>query len=173
MYHCQKCNNCIDFHHKHSEFLGKCIGRGNAIAYFWFLLTNTIFNIMAVCCLINCINMTTMSGADEKDSPSGIILGLVACLVNIYEQNMIVLGSALFLTTFLMLENFDKLLQVSISVSNGATMREMSDLWMHVHHFKPVVDAVDALERLRIDLEVSRGLESQEPEEAYKYMFKS
>lgn len=95
MHHCQKCNYCIDFHHKHSAFLGKCIGRDNAIAYFWFVLANTVLNVMAVFCLVNCINMPSSKimpvtgqnvAADPEDSsPSGVILSLVSCLVNIYE----------------------------------------------------------------------------------------
>ena len=56
MYHCRQCDSCIDFHHKHSEFLGKCIGRDNAIAYFWFLFTNTCLNVALIYCLINCLN---------------------------------------------------------------------------------------------------------------------
>lgn len=71
---------------------------------------------------------------------------------------MVVFGSALAVTSYLTLDNFDKLLQISVAVSNGATMREMSNLWMHVHHFEPIVDAMDPMERLRLDLEASRQI---------------
>jgi len=143
MFHCRKCNSCIDFHHKHSEFLGKCIGGDNAIAYWWFIFSNTVFNTMAFYCLVNCINMVNV------EQPSGFLLSIVSCLVNIYEQSMVVWGTALFLTLHLMLDNFEKLLQLSIAVANKATMRELSDLWMHTHFFKVVKDAVDPIERVR------------------------
>lgn len=79
MFHCRKCNSCIGFHHKHSEFLGKCIGGNNAIAYWWFLFSNTVLNSMVFYCLVSCTNMV------NEEQPSGFILSLVSCLVNIYE----------------------------------------------------------------------------------------
>ena len=54
-YHCRECNICIDYHHKHSAFFGKCIGRDNVIAYFWFLFTNVILNSLFVYSFTNII----------------------------------------------------------------------------------------------------------------------
>ena len=151
MYHCKKCDSCIDYHHKHSNFLGKCIGRDNAIAYFWFLFINTVLNTMFVYCLINCINMPQESPNDEEiEEPTGLILPLVNCFITIYERAYILLGSALLLTIHLTLDNFDKLLQICIAIGNLATMREMSDIWMHTHLFKVEKDDyMDPVERVR------------------------
>ena len=146
MYHCLKCDSCIDYQHKHSEFLGKCIGKDNAIAYWWFILANTIFNTMAFTCLVGCINMR------NEEQPSGFVLSLVSCLVNIYEHNMLVIGAALLLTFHMMLDNFDKLLQLSIAVASKATMRELNDIWMHIHLFTVVKNAIDPIERVRQDI---------------------
>jgi len=81
MHHCKECGSCVDFHHKHSNFLGKCIGRDNAIAYFWFLVTNTVLNSLFIACITNCI----ASGSFGDQKPSGAILKLVGCVVAIYE----------------------------------------------------------------------------------------
>ena len=66
-YHCKECNVCIDYHHKHSAFFGKCIGRNNAIAYFWFLFTNVVLNIAFVYSFINIINRRNALVPDAKD----------------------------------------------------------------------------------------------------------
>lgn len=44
MHHCKRCDACIEYRHKHSKFIGKCIGRDNSIAYFYFMLTNVLLN---------------------------------------------------------------------------------------------------------------------------------
>ena len=168
MFHCKECDSCIDYHHKHSNFLGKCIGRDNAIAYFWFLFINTILNAMFVVCLINCINMPgdssdEVQGTDEavkedNQQPSGMLLSLVGCFVAIYEHAYILLGSALLLTIHLTLANFDKLLQMSLSIGNLATMRETSDLWMHTHLFRVEQDDyMDPVARVRQDIEAAES----------------
>ena len=70
--------------------------------------------------------------------------------MGIYEQNMVFFGAALFATVYFMLENLEKLLQMSLSIANRATMREMADLWMHPHLFKVERDdSVDELQRVR------------------------
>ena len=98
---------------------------------------------MAFYCLFDCINMK------NEEQPSGVLLRLVSCLVNIYEQNMLVFGTALLLTFYMMLDNFDKLLQLSTAVASKATMRELSDVWMHIHLFNVVKTAIDPIERVR------------------------
>ena len=117
----------------------------------------------------------SVSPAAESQSPSGPLLGLVSCAVNIYEQNMVGMGAVLATTLFLFLDSFDKLLQITIAISNSATMREMSNLWMYIHHFVPCEEALDPVERLRLEIE-AQNLSSaapNSPEMTYKYMFRS
>mmetsp|Transcript_26806 Transcript_26806/g.33395 ORF Transcript_26806/g.33395 Transcript_26806/m.33395 type:complete len:108 (-) Transcript_26806:407-730(-) len=84
MYHCKKCGSCIDMQHKHSEFLGKCIGRDNAIAYFWFLASSLVLNLLIVACLCGCISGDT-DGDDSGQEPSTWGLRLVESVVLAYE----------------------------------------------------------------------------------------
>ena len=110
MYHCKKCDSCIDHQHKHSEFLGKCIGKDNAIAYFWFLLINTILNALFASCLVSCINMPTdTTESDVVQAPSNFVLSLVGCFVAVFENGRVILGGSLLLTVHYMLINFEKL----------------------------------------------------------------
>ena len=155
MYHCRSCGSCMDFHHKHSDFLGKCIGRDNAIAYFWFLVTNAILNALFVTCLTDCI-------ASGDQEPASGFLKLVGSMVTIYEQNCVFFGSALLFVSYFLLRTFDKLLQLSLAIANRATVRELSDLWMHTHLFKVERDDAeeDPLAQIHheiAELETGRG----------------
>ena len=106
MHHCTICENCIDFHHKHSDFLGKCIGRDNAIAYYWFLVTNTVLNAMFVYSFISCISTPT----EGEEAPSNFILMIVGCFTFIWEQSMFFTGFAFLVTGYMMLTDLDKLI---------------------------------------------------------------
>ena len=105
MHHCRICENCIDFHHKHSDFIGKCIGRDNAIAYYWFLVTNTVLNAMFVYCFISCI----AAPKEGEEAPSNFILMIVGCFTNIWEESRFFIGFAFLVTGYMMLADFDKL----------------------------------------------------------------
>ena len=79
-------------------------------------------------------------------------------MVAIYEQGYILLGCALFLTVHLTLDNLDKLLKMSLSIGNQATMRETNDLWMHMHLFSVEKDDyVDPVERVRQEIDSLSG----------------
>ena len=41
--HCQKCEHCVQGFQKHSKFFSKCIGDGNARAYYFWLLLSALF----------------------------------------------------------------------------------------------------------------------------------
>ena len=155
MFHCKVCNSCMDFHHKHSDFLGKCIGNDNAIAYFWFLVTSMAINILLVVCLADCI------GHNTDQEPSGALLKLVSCMVAIYEQNLVFLGSIFLFASYSMLSTLDKLLQFSLSIANRATVRELGNLWSYPHLFKverddSVTDQVELIHREISELESGR-----------------
>ena len=55
MYHCKRCDVCIEYRHKHSSFVGKCIGRDNSIAYFWFLVVSVLLNTLLTHCIANSV----------------------------------------------------------------------------------------------------------------------
>ena len=135
MYHCKVCSCCVDVQHKHSNFFGKCIGRDNAIAYFWFLSSTLALNATLLACLINCIShKSDGEGSDQEASSS--MLRIVSSFVTVYEQNLLFLGLALAFVWFQILKSFEKLLQLSLAIANCTTVRELSDLWMHTHLFK-------------------------------------
>ena len=115
MYYCNESDSCIDGHHKYSYFFGKAIGRDNAIAYFWFLMANTILNFLIAANFINCINIAAAGSLIEEEGYEGqeassSLLRFIACFIYIFSDNRLFTGALLLLTLKLLLSNLDKLL---------------------------------------------------------------
>ena len=76
MHHCKRCDACIEYRHKHSKFIGKCIGRDNSIAYFYFIFTSVLLNGMLCYCLGQCalIQVGALQGDDGYTRASSSLL---------------------------------------------------------------------------------------------------
>lgn len=66
MYHCKRCDCCIEYRHKHSSFMGKCIGLENSIAYFWFLAVSLLLNTSLAYCFFNSVMARTKALAGDE-----------------------------------------------------------------------------------------------------------
>ena len=98
MYHCKRCDACIEYRHKHSSFIGKCIGRDNSIAYFWFILISLLLNATLTYCIAVSVTVKIEAIAgDEYKNASNFLLRIVGVLINICEQRMVFRGLALLI----------------------------------------------------------------------------
>ena len=86
MHHCKRCDACIEYQHKHSQFIGKCIGRDNSIAYFWFLLANLSLNAILTYCVSLSVNVRVESAeGDDYERASNFLFRMVGVVTEIFE----------------------------------------------------------------------------------------
>ena len=140
MHHCKRCDACVEYRHKHSKFIGKCIGRDNSIAYFYFLLANVLLNGL-FCYSLGRYTLLQVNdveeGADYSEASSSL-LKVVGVVTGIFENQLLATGLALLLELVVFCECLDEYVQFSYAIANKMTLRELQDIWQHKRLFATI-----------------------------------
>lgn len=119
--HCQRCQSCVYFRHKHSRLFDRCIGEENHLAYFYFLLCNTLIFFGYV--------IAVFVAQDIKTS-SWILFPLEG-VYNLYSSGSFLQLVLLAMASVAAFEFLERLLMLGIAVASQVTVSELNDIWQH------------------------------------------
>jgi len=124
--HCSKCHRCVPYLHWHSNFLGQCIGRDNARAYYAYLLLTT--SLMAV------FEVLALSASGPLETTTWVH-NMVEGIVNLKNRSLILL--AICIAVGLMgLMHFEKLILMTYAIGRAQSVNEIMHIWKYKHCFK-------------------------------------
>lgn len=124
--HCKKCGVCVNFRHKHSKLMGKCIGAENAQSYYGVLLGTFL--------VLSCFLLTLVTSYTTTINPPSFLLHFLDGAYNLYMHSL-VLTVITFVLLFLWANLFDDLTSLTVAASRGLTLTQLRNIWTYKQCF--------------------------------------